>query len=175
MNFDQPEWQIISLEKKHKKNEFNCGNENLNNYLKKYARQNHEKGIAKTFVAISNSKNDLKVKGYYTLSASIIEFESLPKTYQKKLPAYPIPTLLIGKLAVDKTCQGLGLGTELLINALHRAVKTSLEIGIFAVRVDAIDLQTQKFYLKYEFIPFEDQELSLFLPISTIQKQFILS
>ncbi len=173
MNSNQREWQIIPLEKKHDKNEFDCGNENLNNYLKKYARQNHNKGIAKTFVAISNSENDLKIRGYYTLSASIIEFESLPKIYQKKLPAYPIPTLLIGKLAVDKTCKGQGLGTELLINALHRAVKTSLEMGIFAVRVDAIDLKAKKIYLKYEFIPFEDQELSLFLPISTIKNQFM--
>ena len=166
-------WTFIAIEKKYQKNQFNCGNESLNDYLKKYARQNHLKGIAKTFIAVSDSEVDLDIKGYYTVSASIIEFKSLPKNYQKKLPAYPIPTLLIGKLAVDNKSKGQGLGTELLVNALERAVRVSTEIGIYAVRVDAIDFQAKNFYLNYEFIPFKDQELSLFLPITAIREQFI--
>ncbi|MFM6403724.1 MAG: GNAT family N-acetyltransferase, partial [Microcystis sp.] len=60
-----------------------------------------------------------------------------------------------------------------LVDALFRAVKASQEIGIFAVRVDAIDLRAKEFYLKYEFIPFQDQPLSLFLPMKTILREFI--
>ena len=68
--------------------------------------------------------------------------------------------------------QGQGLGKELLVNALLRAVRASQEIAIYAVRVDAIDLTAKEFYLKHEFIPFQDNERSLFLPIETILKGF---
>jgi predicted GNAT family N-acyltransferase len=114
----------------------------------------------------------LKVDGFYTLSASTIEFESLPDTSQKGLPAYPIPAILIGKLAVDSAAKGQGLGTELLVDALLRAVKASQDVAVFAVRVDAIDSTARDFYLKYEFIPFQDQSLSLFLPVKTIIREF---
>ncbi len=172
MSNNQEKWRFLPIEKKYQKTHFDCGYESLNSYLNKYARQNHIKGIAKTFVALSANKEDLKIKGYYTISASIIEFQSLPENYQKRLPNYPIPTLLIGKLAVDNNSKGQGLGTELLINALEKSLRLSSEIGIFAVRVDSLDLKAKNFYLNHEFIPFQDQELSLFLPISIIQDLF---
>ncbi len=80
--------------------------------------------------------------------------------------------MLIGKLAVDNSVKGQGLGSELLVDALQRAVRAAQEIGIYAVRVDAIDLQAKKFYLKHEFIPFQDNQLSLFLPMAAIIKEF---
>jgi GNAT superfamily N-acetyltransferase len=164
-------WNFLSIDKKYRRDHFDCGNPILDDYLKRYARQNHEGGIAKTFVAIDRS--DLsKIDGFYTVSASDIEFESLPEVIRKKMPAYPIPAILIGKLAVDKSAQGRGLGGELLVNALLRSVKISQEIGVFAVRVDAIDLKAKEFYLKYEFIPLQDQPLKLFLPIKTIISEF---
>lgn len=170
MTLDDPRWHFCPLGKQHQRSGFDCGDRVLNDYLKKYARQNHNRGIAKTFVAIPATGGQ-KVAGYYTVSASVIEFQSLPESYQKKLPAYPIPAMLIGKLAVDNSVKGQGLGKELLVNALLRAVRTSTEIGIFAVRVDAIDEKAAEFYLKYEFIPFKDQPLSLFLPIATIARE----
>lgn len=166
-------WNFVPIDQKYQREFFDCGYPVLNNYLKKYARQNHEKGIAKTFVAISPS-NSLRIEGYYTVSASVIEFASRPESYQKGMPTYPIPVILIGKLAVDNSVQGQGLGGELLVDAILRAVKASQEIGIFGVRVDAIDLKAKAFYLKYEFIPFQEQPLSLFLPIKTILREFIV-
>jgi GNAT superfamily N-acetyltransferase len=165
-------WDFVPFEKKYQTEHFECGYQMLNDYLKKYARQNHEKGIAKTFVAISQEKS-LRIDGYYTLSSTVIEFDSMAKSYQQKMPKYPIPAILIGKLAVDNSVQGKGLGGELLVDALLRIVKVSGEIGIFAVRVDAINLKAKEFYLKYEFIPFSDQSLSLFLPIKTIIKELV--
>lgn len=78
----------------------------------------------------------------------------------------------IGRLAVDNFCQRQGLGTELLVNALLRIVRASLEIGIYAVRVDAIDERAKQFYLNHEFIPFIDNKSSLFHPLQTIKQEF---
>ena len=166
-------WNFAPLEKKHNRKDFDCGNEELNNYLKRYARQNDKLGINKTFVAIKPD-TPLSVDGYYTISSSVIEFHSLPEEKRKRSPAYPIPAALIGRLAVDVSCQGEGLGTELLVDALLRTVKASSEIGIYAIRVDAIDDRAKEFYLKHEFIPFEDNPLSLFLPIKTVKQEFEL-
>ena len=109
---------------------------------------------------------------FYTISSSTIEFDSLPEEKKRKLPAYPIPAALIGRLAVDIVHQGEGLGTELLVNALLKIVRASIQIGIYAVRVDAIDEKAKRFYLKHEFIPLKDNPLSLFLPLKTVKKEF---
>ncbi len=166
-------WKFIPLEKKHNRSSFDCGNKELNEYLKRYARQNDKSGINKTFIAVK-SDTPLIIDGYYTISSSVIEFQSLPEENQRKLPAYPIPAALIGRLAVDFACQGEGLGTELLVDALLRIVRASSEIGIYAVRVDAIDERAKKFYLKHEFILLEDSPMSLFLPLKTIKQEFNL-
>jgi ribosomal protein S18 acetylase RimI-like enzyme len=170
----EKKWAFVPIHKKYQRDHFDCGYPVLDDYIKKYAKQNHEKGIAKTFVAIDDSSS-LKVDGFYNLSASTIEFESLPDSSQKGLPAYPIPAILIGKLAVDSGAKDQGLGTELLVDALLRAVKASQNVAVFAVRVDAIDSTARDFYLKYEFITFQDQPLSLFLPIKTIIKEFLIT
>jgi len=166
-------WNFVPLEKKHNRKDFDCGNQILNDYLRRYARQNDKSGINKTFVA-TKADTPTVIDGYYTISSSTIDFASVPEEIKKKLPAYPIPAALVGRLAVDSFCQGEGLGTELLVNALLRIVKASLEIGIYAVRVDALDENAKQFYLKHEFIMFEDSPLSLFLPLKTIKREFRL-
>ncbi|NER20633.1 MAG: GNAT family N-acetyltransferase [Symploca sp. SIO1B1] len=166
-------WDFLPIDKRFQRDTFDCGNRVLNQYIKKYAWQNHQKGIAKTFIALPAS-GGLKVNGYYTITTGIIEYESFPESYQRKMPASPITATLIDKLAVDSPVQGQGLGEELLVDALYRIVCTAQEIGIFAIRVDAIDLQAKEFYLKHEFIPFQDKELSLFLPLESIAREFYI-
>jgi GNAT superfamily N-acetyltransferase len=171
MSKQEAAWNFVPIEKKHKRSEFDCGYLELNQYLSRYARQNHAGGINKAFVAIK-SATPLKIDGYYTISSSTIAFTSFSESYQKNLPSYPIPAALIGRLAVDLSCQGQGLGTKLLVDALMRIVRVSQELGIYAVRVDAIDETAKQFYLKHEFIPFLDSSLSLFLPLKTIAREF---
>ncbi len=168
----QPRWNFEPISKEHQRKNFDCGYPSLNQYLKKYARQNHQKGIAKAFVA-TRPDLPLKVDGYYTISSSVIEFASFTEYYQQRMPKYPIPAALIGRLAVDNSAKGQGLGTELLVDALLRIIKVSQDIGVFAVRVDAINDSAKAFYLKHEFIPFQEQPLSLFLPLETISQELL--
>ena len=162
------EWIFCSLDDERVRREaFECGVPELNEYLKKYARQNNRRGIAKTFVAIAEGGNG-DVAGYYSVSMAEVKRESLPENYRKGLPRYPLPAMRLGKLAVDCSMQGRGLGEELLMESFRKAVSLSSKVGIFAVIVDAKNEQAKAFYLKYGFIALEDNELSLFIPISTI-------
>ncbi|MFB2877653.1 GNAT family N-acetyltransferase [Floridanema aerugineum] len=163
------EWIFRPLDSSFDKDAFDCGVPKLNEYLKQYATQNDKKGIAKTFVAILE-ENSNQICGYYSVSMSSIEFNSIPENLRKRLPRYPVPAMLIGQLAVDKSMQGKGLGEELLLNAFSKAVRLAEEVGIFAVRVDASDNTAKQFYLKYDFVSLVDQELSLLLPMATILK-----
>jgi len=146
--------------------DFDCGYPDLNNYLRHYALKNDRLSIGKTFIALSDSE----IAGYFTISTAQILANDLPEDIKKKLPRYPVPAFRIGKLAVKKEFQGLGVGKWLLTKALEKAVLISSEVAIYAVLVDAIDEKAKLFYLKYGFVPFQEFSLTLFLPIDTIKK-----
>lgn len=159
------------LDRSHRRDKFSCGKPALDDYLKQYARQNQSKGIARTFVA-SPEGEDATIAGFYSVSMAQIEFESLPQGTRQGLPRYPVPAQRIGQLAVDQAYQGRGLGEELLIHALLKAVSLSKDVGLYAVAVDALDQGAARFYLKYHFIRCQDRPDSLFLPIKTITQVF---
>ena len=163
-------WKVELLSDEHARREFHCGVAHLDDYLHKYAGQHHQKNFGRTFVAVRSGEK--QVLGYCTLSSSSVRFENLPDNVSKKLPRYPVPVALLGKLAVHVTQQGHGLGAFLLLDALHRIVEVAGQLAVYAVEVHAIDDKAKAFYLKYGFIPFEDQPLHLFLPLSTIRKSF---
>jgi GNAT superfamily N-acetyltransferase len=152
---------------KHEVENFSCGYEALDRYIKSYAEANATHGLGRTFVALLEDKTE--IKGYYTLTAAQIAKERLPKKQTRGLPAYPIPAILLARLAIDKTAQGKGLGELLLFDAFRRIVRGSYDFGIRVVLVDAIDEKAKHFYIKYGFIPFDDDPLKLFLPIKTIE------
>lgn len=148
--------------------EFSCGQPALDEYLKRYAKGNHKKGIGKTFVL----KEESVVAGFYTISMSSIEFTSIPDNKKSGLPKYPIPVAKIGRLAVDERSKGLGVGKFLLIDAFRRIHEASHSIAAFAVVVDAKGSNAKAFYSHFGFIECENNDLSLFLPMETINKLF---
>lgn len=152
---------------KHEVENFCCGYESLDKYIKTYAEANASRGLGRTFVAVEENRKE--VKGYYTLTASEIAKERLPKKQTRGLPGYPIPAVLLARLAVDKTTQGKKLGEFLLFDSFSRIVKASYEFGIRIVVVDAIDERAKSFYLRYGFVSFGDNFLKLFLPVKTIE------
>lgn len=162
---------IELFDKKHNRDEFDCGKELLNNYLKNQAGQDIKRKLSACFVLVENESNN--IIGYYTLSNNSIPLTSFPKHILEKLPkSYTsIPTTLIGRLAIDKKSQGRGLGKVLLIDALKRCYETSIQIGSFAVIVDPIDGDTELFYKKYDFIKLPDSN-KMFITIKTLKELF---
>jgi GNAT superfamily N-acetyltransferase len=161
------EWVLETINKKHHRSSFDCGEADLNNYLKRFARQNAKNNISQTFVIVSH-KDDKKILGFYSFSVGSIEFHSLPQDIYKRLPKYPIPIARLSRLAVDKTAQGKGLGEWLVMDAFKRCVNISKEIGIFGLVVDAKHERAKKFYFQYGFHELTAQSLTLFIPTKTI-------
>jgi GNAT superfamily N-acetyltransferase len=161
--------RIEPIARHHVRDQFDCGENSLNHYLSQSARQNDQSNIAKTFVALDTSNT---VLGYYSISSASIEFSAITAEIQKGLPRYPIPAARIGRLAVDQSAHGIGLGAHLLIDALERIYKVSNEMGIKFVIVDALNDSAKSFYEHYGFIQFPKQGLKLFLPIETVKVLF---
>ena len=154
-----------------KRDAFDCGVESLNDFLKRYALQNLKKNLGVTIVAVSE-EDRRKILGYYAVSMAQMSFEQLPAALSKGIPRYPIPAMRIGRLAVDRSAQGRGVGGELLRDALLRALDLSHKVGTCVVLVDAIDSNARTFYERYGFVPLLDLPMSLALPIATIEEAY---
>jgi predicted N-acetyltransferase YhbS len=160
-------WTICPLTE-HDRSQFDCGEPSLDSYLKQSARQNEEKGISRTFVLVREGEQ--RVLGYYTLAGGEIERDKLPPKVAKKLPKYPVPVILLGRLAVDRSVQKEKLGRLLLKDALHRALVVSKQIGCYAVSVQALNTTVAAFYAKFSFEPLPDDPLRLYLLLATLRE-----
>lgn len=144
---------------------FSCGDQDLDQYLRMFARQNSQKGIGKTFVAIHQDC----VVGFYTISMSSLEFSDLLEIHNKGIPKYPIPVAKIGRLAVDSRFQGKKIGSALLLDALKKINEASNTVAAYAVLVDSKNERAKKFYESFGFVSYK-KELSLYIPMKTVRK-----
>ena len=135
---------------------FDCGETRLDEYLQRYATQDIKRGVARVFVA-SPTGHEQSVAGFYTLSAASIAAETLPETWRKKLPRYPLPVALLGRLAVSRQFQGQGLGSILLADACKRISAASQTLGVAAIVVDAKSAQAATFYQHFGFLALPGQ------------------
>jgi GNAT superfamily N-acetyltransferase len=158
---------ISPLGKSHDRKSFDCGEKSLNEYLHRYASQDIKRRINKVFVA-SPPQAPQRVIGYYGLSACSLDANDLPDRLRRRLPRYPVPVVLLGRLAVAESHQGQGLGSILLADALQRIVQASQVMAVYAVVVDALDNRAARFYQQFGFIPLPSQPLKLFLPMDSI-------
>ena len=163
--------RIEPIARSHQRDAFCSGQDSLDHYLKKQATQDAKRKVAAPYVAVDS---DNRVVAYYTLSAFSIRLPELPVEITKRLPRYPqVPATLLGRLAVDQSRQGTGLGDFLLMDALARSLRAAADIASHAVVVDAIDERAVRFYRRYDFIPFPDNPRRLFLTMATIAKAFV--
>ena len=162
---------ICPLQKTHQRKSFDCGNGDLNRYIWEQARQDAERRVAAPFVL--TQPGSPAVLGFYTLSASIIPVNELPPDMMKRLPRYgQLPVTWLGRLAVDRSICGQGVGEFLLVDALRRSLETTQQITSMAVIVDAKDKRAEGFYRHFDFQPFQQTPLRLFLPMQKIAQLF---
>src|SRR5262245_5909152 len=114
----------------HDRSSFSCGEPALDVYLQRQAWQDMRRRIAQVFVAVAGSSGG--VVGYYTLSAASFGRESLPPDLAKRLPHYPVPAAIIGRLTVDRSHQGQGLGEFLLLDAVRAVLAASAAMAVYA-------------------------------------------
>jgi len=161
-------WKIERLGPVHERGAFDCGKRALNDWLQRFAGQYERRDLARTYVAVR--MEDRRICGYYAIANHLVRHDALPEEQAKGLPVIDIPVVLLGRLAVDKTVQGQGLGRHLVIDALRRAAHIAEHIGIRAVEVHALDDDARRFYLALGFVPLIDDRQHLFLPMATIRK-----
>lgn len=163
--------KIELLAKKHKAKAFDCGKAMLDNYIHHQASQDVKRKLSVCFVW-EDTETGL-IQGYYTLANNSILLNTIPEKWRKKLPkSYTsIPATLLGRLAVDKRFQGKGIGRILLVDALKKSYEVSEEIGSFAVVVDPLDDEAEKFYEKYGFIKLPDSG-KMFIAMKTLKELF---
>jgi GNAT superfamily N-acetyltransferase len=156
-------YSIRALDAEAQTADFGCGETALDDYLQRYANQDIRRGVARVFVARPVGQGQ-RVAGFYTLSAASIASETLPEHWRKKLPRYPVPVALLGRLAVSQPYQGQGLGSILLADACQRVVAASETLAVAAIVVDAKSAQAAAFYQHFGFIQLPGQPGRWMLP-----------
>ena len=158
-------WEEAPIGKKHNRAAFDCGDADLNLYLQRFARQNHESGGAKCFVAVP-VEDTTQALGFYTLSPASLEYARTPALAKRGLARYDVPVFRLGRLAVDKTVQGRSLGGALLLRAADRCIRVARDVGGVALLIDAKSDRAARWYESYGALRMDDAPLSLVLPLA---------
>ncbi len=160
-------FRIERLSRAHRRDQFDCGNAELNDYLRHTARQHADKGLSRTEVLV-DAASPGEILGFVTLSLTDISTDSLPSRYAKKYPS-KAHGVRLARLAVTKTRQREGLGLLLMAHALENTLHVADRTGIIGLFVDAKDETASGYYRRFGFIPLPDDPQKLFLPLATLR------
>ena len=161
-------WHEEPISKKHDRETFDCGEDVLNEVLRRYARRSHERGGAKTFLAIDVADNKT-ILGFYSLSPASVDYARTPEIIRRGPARHDVPGLRLARLAVDRRLQGHGIGGQLLLAAGRRCLLVSVEVGAVVLVIDAKNERVAGWYASYGAVPLLDAPLSLLLPLATIE------
>ncbi|GAB3215608.1 GNAT family N-acetyltransferase [Pseudaeromonas pectinilytica] len=151
----------MPLDAHHALDNFDCGKLSLNDWLRRHARQAQGGGSAKTFVVTENER----VIGYFSLTVGQVDTLDAPERIKKGMGQYPIPVVILARLAVAKQDQGRGIGPGMLQDAIRRSLLIAEQAGIRAILTHPIDGEASQFYTRFGFIPspLNEQQLLLLL------------
>ncbi|USN98541.1 MAG: GNAT family N-acetyltransferase [Phycisphaeraceae bacterium] len=153
---------------RHDRGSFDCGVDALNTYLKTSLGQQHRRDVTRGYVLADDRG---RVAGFFTLSAGLLRVGAIPGGHGFPV-RMPLPTTLLGRLAVDLAFRGRGLGERMLVEALRLAVETSEIVASAVIEVDAKDESARAFYQNYGFQSLPDDREHMYLPMATARKVF---
>jgi GNAT superfamily N-acetyltransferase len=166
MTLEGPLSQPVALDRTHDVSAFDCGVAPLNDYLRKFAYLNHQNRAARTYVTARQNR----VVGFYTLAAGSVRREETPQRVAQGLGRYPVPVILLARLAVDNNEKGFGLGKALLKDSLLRCAQASDIVGCRAVLTHAKDQDAKNFYSRFGFEASPVNDLYLYLLMKDIKQ-----
>jgi len=161
-----PAWHEEPISKKHDRKSFDCGDPAMNDFLQRYARQGHESGAAKTFLAI-DSRDNKTIAGFYSLAPGALAYADTPELVRRGLARHDVPGFRIARIATDLGWQGQGLGGQLLVAAARRCLRAAAEIGGVVLIIDAKSHRAAQWYASYGAVPLSDKPLTLVMSLAT--------
>lgn len=161
--------EMQQLTKDHDRNSFDCGNIDLNNFLRKSARQAAEKNLSRTFVLTDGESNT--IYGFVSITPCFVNVDDVPEKQRKKYPPqHGLPAIRLARLAVDLKYRDKGYGELLLTEAMSITARIADSAGGIGLFVDAKDDQARAFYEKYGFVVTNPvKPMQLFMPLATIR------
>lgn len=154
----------VPLDVQHQIDDFACGEESLDHWLKRRARANQASGATRTFVVCEGSR----VAGYYALASGAVALKQVPGRFRRNMPD-PIPVVILARLAVDRSWQRLGIGRALFRDAALRVLQAADLIGIRGMVVQAISDEARRFYMALGFDECPHEPTMLVVTLTDLQ------
>ncbi len=161
-----PPWHEQPIARTHDRQAFDCGDPALNDFLRRYARQSHEQGGAKSFLAIADGA-PTSILGFYSLAPASLACERVPETLRRGLARHDVPGFRLARLGTHLCVQGQGLGGQLLGAAARRCLRVAAEVGGVILIIDAKNERAAQWYASYGAVPLQDTPRTLTIALAT--------
>jgi GNAT superfamily N-acetyltransferase len=165
-----PAWHEEPISKTHDRKAFDCGDAAMNEFLHRYARQSHDGGGSKTFVAIDKSDNKT-VLGFYSVAPGALAYADTPELLRRGLARHDVPGFRLARIATDIRMQGKGLGGQLLAAAGRRCLRAAAEIGGVVLIIDAKNKRAAQWYAGYGALPLSSKPLTMVMSLATFESE----
>jgi len=165
-----PAWHEEPISRKHDRKAFDCGDAAMNDFLQRYARQSHDFGAAKTFLAVEDADNKT-ILGFYTLAPASLTYADTSGVMRRSLAQHDVPGFRLARIATHIRFQGQGLGGQLLAAAARRCLRAATEVGGVILIVDAKNDRAAQWYTSYGAVPLSNKPLTLVMSLTTFEAE----
>lgn len=162
--------EVVPFNRRYRRTDFRCGMDDLDTWLQRYAGQSENRDTTRTFLALDSDTQD--VTGYYATRTYELDLDEAAAAFGVGKRKYPLPAVLLARLAVDHGAQGQGIGKVLLVDAMERVASVSAAVGFEVLVVDAINMDASTFYRRFGFVPFQDDPLHLYITTRHLRETF---